>query len=105
MFLLSSDRDILGKQRFNQISVNYFLHIGSRGSKFYQGGLRVYDYAHFTVSEVTADISRVDFHEGGLSMVEIDFCLALDEEFSFLALGDPLAVDLAGCNADVDQIG
>lgn len=99
VFLLGPDRDVLDEEGLDQIGVDYLLHIGCRPRELDQGGFGVHYYAHLAVSEVTAHVPGVNLHEGGLTMIELDFCLALDEKLAPLVLGDPLAVDFAGSDA------
>lgn len=81
------------------------LDVAGRGSELDQGGFGVDDHIDLAILVLTTDISWVYLVEGRLPVVELDLSFALNEVFPFLILSDPLAIDLACRNTDVDKVG
>lgn len=81
------------------------LDVAGGGRELDQGGFGIDDDIDLAVLVLTTDISWVNLVEDRLAVVELDLSLALNEVFPFLILSDPLAVDLACRNTDVDKVG
>jgi len=59
---------------------------------------RVNNYVQLAILELSADITRINLLEIGLSMVQFYFSFSLDEVISFFVLRDPLPVDFTCCH-------
>lgn len=101
-FLFGSDGDVFQEEGFDLFGKDVFLDVACGGRELDQGWFGVDYHIDFAVLVLSADISWVYLVEGSLPMVQLNLSLALDEVLPVLILSDPLAVDLACRNTDVD---
>lgn len=104
-FLFGSDGDVFQEEGFDLFGEDVFLDVARGGRELDEGWFGVDYDIDLAVLVLPADISWVYLVESSLPMVQLDLSLALDEVLSVLILSDPLSVDLACRNTDVDKVG
>ena len=100
---LGPNSDVLDDEGLNHVDIDDFLQQRGRG-ELDEGGLGIDDQVALSIVQVTADISRVQLYERGLSMVQVNLGLTLHELFPMVSLRNPFPVGLANSNAQIHYI-
>jgi hypothetical protein len=102
--LLGLDEHVLDYEWLDQIGIDDLLVLGHLPREIDQRLLRIYDDVDHPAVEVPAYVLGAHLLKLGLSVVDVDLDLALDEEIPTL-LDYPLAVAVADADAEMDEIG
>ena len=102
--LLGLDNNSFDDEGLNLFSIDMLLQWWGRIGECQDRRLRINDEAKLSMGHIAANISRIDFSEWALAVIQIHFCFSLNKVFSVLGRLNPLSIILASTDAHVDEV-